>query len=88
MLICYLLATLHVANHRFSSCAHVHLSFLSSLVTIGLCMSRGSLQYFPSVVHMNFDASYRIAKPSKQPNNCALRLQIHQLYTCSLNVLT
>ena len=34
----------------------VHLSLLSSLFTIGLCTCRGSLQYFPTVVHKNLNA--------------------------------
>ena len=31
-----------------------HLPLLTSLFTVGLCMPKGSLQYFPTVVHKEF----------------------------------
>ena len=49
-----------------------HLPLLSSLLTVGLCIPKGNLQYFPTVVHKNLNALNQLAIVSK---NYALRLR-------------
>ena len=56
---------LHVAN----------LPLLSSLFILGLCIPKGSLQYFPTVVHKNLNSLNQLALVSKQPKNYVLRLR-------------
>ena len=51
-----------------------HLPLLSSLFILGLCIPKGSLQYFPTVVHKNLNSLNQLALVSKQPKNYALRL--------------
>ena len=52
-----------------------HLPLLSSLFILGLCIPKGNLQYFPTVVHKNLDFLNQLALVSKQLKNYALRLQ-------------
>ena len=52
-----------------------HLPLLSSLFILGLCIPKGSLQYFPTVVHKNLNSLNQLALVSKQPKNYALRLR-------------
>ena len=51
-----------------------HLPLLSSLFILGLCIPKGSLQYFPTVVHKNINSLNQLALVSKQPKSYALRL--------------
>ena len=65
-----------------------HLPLLSSLFTVDLCIPKGSLQYFPTVVHKNLNVINQLAVVSKQPKSYAcietiytgLLLQVHKLY--------
>ena len=63
-----------------------HLLLLSLLFTVGLCIPKGSLQYFPTVVYKNLNTINQLALVSKQLKNYALRLrhfyymQVHKLY--------
>ena len=52
-----------------------HLPLLSSLFPVGLSIPKGSLQYFPTVVHKNLNTIDQLAIVTKQPKNYALRLQ-------------
>ena len=71
-----------------------HLPLLSSLFTVGLCIPKGSLQCFPTVVHKNLNTINQLALVSKQTikelciEATALLSQVHKLYICTLNVLT
>ena len=51
-----------------------HLPLLSSLFSVGVCIPKGNLQYFPTVVHKNLNTINKLAIVSKQPQNYALRL--------------
>ena len=42
-----------------------HLPLLSSLFTVCLCIPKGSLQYFPTVVHKNLNTIDQLAIVSK-----------------------
>ena len=52
-----------------------HLPLLSSLFILGLCIPKGTLQYFPTVVHKNLNSLNQLALVSKQLKNYALRLR-------------
>ena len=52
----------------------VHLPLFSSLFNLGLCIPKGSLQYFSNFVHKNLNTINQLALVSKQPKNYALRL--------------
>ena len=52
-----------------------HLPLLSLLFILGLCIPKGSLQYFPTVVHKNLNTINQLALVSKQPTNYVLRLR-------------
>ena len=79
---------MHVStkHHRHSSFTCGTSSFISSLFTVGLCIPKGSLQYFLTVVHKNLNTINQLAIVSKQPKNYALRvcmallLQVQKLY--------
>ena len=68
-----------------------HLPLLGSLLSVGLCIPKGSLQYFPTVVHKNLNTIDHLAIVSKQPKNYALRLRcffidsqaLHMYLECS-----
>ena len=65
-----------------------HLPLLSSLFILGLCIPKGSLQYFPTIVHKNLNTIDQLAIVSKQPKNYALRLwHIYHRFTCFTYVL-
>ena len=72
-----------------------HLPLLSLLLTEGLCIHKGSLQNFPTVVHKNLNIpsiktpSYSF-KATKELciETTVLLLQVHKLYICTLNVVT
>ena len=42
-----------------------HLPLFSSLFTLGLCIPKGSLQYFPTDVHKNLNTINQLALVSK-----------------------
>ena len=46
-----------------------HLPLLSSLFILGLCIPKGTLRYFPTVVHKNLNSLNQLALVSKQPKN-------------------
>ena len=50
-----------------------HLLLLSSMFNVGLCILKGSLQYFPIVMHKSLNTIDQLAIVSKQPKNYALR---------------
>ena len=52
-----------------------HLPLLSSLFILGICIPKGSLQYFPTIMYKNFNTINQLALVSKQPKNYALRIQ-------------
>ena len=52
-----------------------HLPLLSSLFILGLCIPKGSLQYFPTIVYKNLNIINQLALVSMQPKDYALRLQ-------------
>ena len=54
-----------------------HLPLLSSLFVVGLCIPKGTLQYFPTDVHKNLNTIDQLAIISKQPKNYALRLRFY-----------
>ena len=63
--------------HNITDILPLHMAYLpllSSLFTVGLCIPKGSLQYFPTVVHKNLNTINQLAIVSKQPKNYALRL--------------
>ena len=49
---------------------------LCSLFIVSLCIPKGSLQYFPTVVHKNLNTINQVALVSKQSKNYALRLRL------------
>ena len=64
--------------HNITDILPLHMAYLpllSSLFTVGLCILKGSLQYFPTVVHKNLNTINQLAIVSKQPKNYALRLR-------------
>ena len=71
-----------------------HLPLLSSLFILGLCIPKGSLQYFPTIVHKNLAKYHQPAsfsfKATKELciETTALLSQVHKHYICTLNVLT
>ena len=52
-----------------------HLPLLISLFILGLCIPKGSLQYFLTIVHKNLNTINHLALVSKQSKNYGLRLQ-------------
>ena len=51
-----------------------HLPLLTSWFTVGFYIPKGSLQYYPTVVHKNLNTIGQLTIVSKQPKNYALRL--------------
>ena len=83
--------------HNITDILPLHVAYLpllNSLFTVGLYIPKGSLQYYPIVVHTNLNSINQLRsysfKATKElcTETTELSLQVHMLNICTLNALT